>query len=190
MLVSLFSCFFCFSRHNSVVHDPSISHISKKRRSSYHSKREEVFGKFPEFVDTFDYSASEYKNTSPWIPQLQRGKVIKVYDGDTITVASKCYEHSDVYRFTIRLRGVDSPEIKGKTDEERHHAIVARDALHKLIFGKTIIIKNCGKEKWGRVLADIYIEDIGKHIHINQWLLDNKYAVAYNGGKKCDWEFD
>ena len=30
-----------------------------------------------------------YKDTIPFIPPITSGKVIKVYDGDTITIASK-----------------------------------------------------------------------------------------------------
>ena len=30
----------------------------------------------------------EYRDTTPFIPPIQYGKVIKVYDGDTITIAS------------------------------------------------------------------------------------------------------
>ena len=30
-----------------------------------------------------------YKDTTPFIPPLTYGKVIKVYDGDTLTIASK-----------------------------------------------------------------------------------------------------
>lgn len=48
------------------------------------------------------------------------GKVIKVYDGDTITIASKMpYDNSPLYRFHVRLNGIDTPEIKGKIRMKR-----------------------------------------------------------------------
>ena len=47
-----------------------------------------------------------YKNTKKFIPKITKGKVIKVYDGDTITVASKYY--NDVYKFVIRLTVQDT----------------------------------------------------------------------------------
>ena len=41
------------------------------------------------------------------------GRVIKVYDDDTITIASKLpYEQSPMYRLSVRLNGIDTPEIK------------------------------------------------------------------------------
>ena len=49
---------------------------------------------------------------------------------------------------------------------------------------KTITnLKNVKNEKYGRVLADVYLGDL----HVNQWLLDNKYAVQYSGGTKTNW---
>ena len=35
-------------------------------------------------------------------------------------------------------------------------------------------------EKYGRLLADVYLDEL----HLNQWLIENKYAVAYDGGTK------
>lgn len=135
---------------------------------------------------TQDFLEISYKNTIPFVPPIDGGKVIKVYDGDTITIASKLpYKGSPVYRFSIRLNGIDSPEIKGKTAEEKRLAITARDALYDLIFGEMVILRNCGTEKYGRLLADVYfINKERQEVHINQWMLDNKYAIPYNGGTK------
>jgi micrococcal nuclease len=121
-----------------------------------------------------------YHDTIPFVPPITSGKVIKVYDGDTITIASKLpYDNSPIYRFSVRLLGIDSPEMKSK-NKEKQLAIVARDALANLIMNKTIHIKNISTEKYGRVLANVYLEDL----HINQWMLDNKHAIPYDGGTK------
>jgi len=135
---------------------------------------------------TQDFLEISYKNTIPFVPPIDGGKVIKVYDGDTITIAAKLpYKDSPIYRFSIRLSGIDSPEIKGKTAEEKRLAITARDALYDLIFGEMVILRNCGTEKYGRLLADVYfINKERQEVHINQWMLDNKYAIPYNGGTK------
>lgn len=133
-----------------------------------------------------------YKDTIPFIPLIKYGKVIKIYDGDTITIAAKLpFNESPLYRFSVRLAGIDSAEIKGGTKNETEIAIVARDALHKLIFGKIVELRGNGKEKYGRLLADLYYDDGKETIHVNKWMLDNEYAVSYNGGKKIkpsEWE--
>ena len=70
------------------------------------------------------------KETTIFIPQIKYAKVIKVYDGDTITVASKLpFKSSPIYRFSVRLRSIDSPEIKGASKKECELAIKSRDAL-------------------------------------------------------------
>jgi endonuclease YncB( thermonuclease family) len=129
-----------------------------------------------------------YKDTVAFIPPIMYAKVIKVYDGDTITVAAQLpFIGSPIYRFSVRLAHIDSPEIRGGSKMETRLAIVSRDALHKLIFGKIIELKNNGKEKYGRLLADLYYDGL----YINQWMLDNKYAVMYDGGKKIkpvEWD--
>ena len=73
-----------------------------------------------------------WADTIPFIPPVTAGFVIKVYDGDTITVAARLpYADSPLYRFPVRLRGIDSPEIRGKTPAERAAAVAARDAFRK-----------------------------------------------------------
>jgi len=123
----------------------------------------------------------EWSQTIPFIPPITQGFVIKVYDGDTITIASKLpYEKSELYRFSVRLNGIDAPEIKGKTEDEKNAAHISQEALEKLILHKHVILKNTNIEKYGRILADVYCGDL----HLNQWLLDNNLAVPYNGKTK------
>ena len=123
----------------------------------------------------------EYKDTIPFVPSITSGKVIKVYDGDTITIAAKMtYEGSPIFRFSVRLNGIDTPEIKTTSKPEKELAIIARDALSSKIMGKMITLKNVSLEKYGRLLADVYLDDL----NLNKWLIENKYAVVYDGGTK------
>lgn len=130
----------------------------------------------------------EYKDTIGFVPPILVGKVIKVYDGDTITIASKLPNtENPIYRFSVRLNGIDSAEIKGKTANEIKLAFEARDKLHELVFGKMIHLKNISTEKYGRILADVYLDEL----HVNQWMLDNGLAIPYDGGTKhrpIEWD--
>jgi endonuclease YncB( thermonuclease family) len=132
-----------------------------------------------------------YKDTIPFILPILYGKVIKVYDGDTITIASiipNINNNKTIYRLSVRLTGIDSPELKGHTPNEKNAAVTSRDALHKLIFGKIIELRNNSNEKYGRILADVYLTNTNTNtktlLHVNKWMLDNKYAIPYNGGTK------
>ena len=124
-----------------------------------------------------------WSDTCPFIFPIREGQVIKVYDGDTITIAAYMpYADgaSPLFRFSVRLNGIDTPEIKGKTDDEKIAAKQVKDALSNLILNKRVSIKNIQTEKYGRILADVYIGEL----HINQWLITEKYAVKYDGGTK------
>lgn len=123
----------------------------------------------------------DYKGTIPFVPPIYYGKVVKVYDGDTITIAGILPgTYTPIYRFSVRLLGIDTPEIKGSTEEEKRLAKVARDELSNLILNKFVELKNISTEKYGRILADVYFEEI----HINKWLLEKGLAVEYDGGTK------
>jgi micrococcal nuclease len=125
----------------------------------------------------------KWEDTVEFTFPIKGGKVIKVYDADTITIASKLpYDESPLYRLSVRLNGIDTPEIKGKgiSDEEKDTAKIARDFVHNLVFNKFIRLENIETEKYGRILADVYIDDI----HLNELLIKERYAVKYDGRTK------
>jgi len=112
---------------------------------------------------------------------IDGGRVIKVYDGDTITIASKLpFNDSPLYRLSVRLNGIDAPEIKGKSEDEKTAAKHTRDALAALILNKYVTLKNIHSEKYGRILADVYCGELC----LNEWLIRERYAVEYDGGTK------
>lgn len=123
----------------------------------------------------------EWKDTVEFIPPIDRGVVIKVYDGDTITIASKLpYADSPLYRFSVRLNGIDCPEIKGKDIYEKECAQLAKLELSILILNKMVTLKNVQTEKYGRILAEVYFGEL----NINKYMLEKRLAVVYNGGTK------
>jgi micrococcal nuclease len=128
-----------------------------------------------------------YKNSIPFIPPIQFGKVVKVYDGDTITVASKFqYDSSPIYRFQVRLNGIDCPEMKTHNETEKECAKLAKQLITNIALDKIVELKDVQLEKYGRILAKVYCEGVC----LNDILCENHLAVAYDGGtKRCpsDW---
>lgn len=92
------------------------------------------------------------------------GRVIKVHDGDTITVF---YQLQPV---RIRLWGIDAPELKQEDGTE------SASALRKLIFGKKILIEPKDKDRYGRLVAVIYVYDT---LNVNKWLVKEGWAWVY-----------
>ena len=135
------------------------------------------------------FSASEIKtlidNSVPFVPPLTSGIVVKVYDGDTITIVSKLpYDGSPLYRFSVRIRNIDCPEIRGSCDDEKQCAKIAKQRVSDLILGKNVELRNVGSEKYGRVLTDVIIDnqDVGR------LLIDERLALEYSGGTKSKVE--
>ena len=117
--------------------------------------------------------------------------MVKVYDGDTITVVATLdfgvYQSPQLYKFSVRLNGIDTPEIKTRNENEKRLATIARDELRSQLDGKIVELKNVATEKYGRLLADVYVGDI----HVNEWMVAKGYAVKYDGGTKHrpeEWE--
>lgn len=100
-----------------------------------------------------------------------RAHVVKVYDGDTVTVDIDLGFGIFLHKQKIRLEGLNTPEVRG---ESKLEGIISRDALRERIFDKDIIIKTKKdkKGKYGRWIATIFFggEDI------NQWLINEGYA--------------
>ena len=130
-----------------------------------------------------DGSDIKWEDTVEFTFPIKGGRVIKVYDADTITIASKLpYDDSPMYRLSVRLNGIDTPEMKGKgvSDDEKEAAKLARDFVSKLVLNKYVRLENIESEKYGRILTDVYIGNI----HLNELLLKERYAVKYDGGTK------
>ena len=102
-----------------------------------------------------------------------------MYDGDTITIATFLYDNP--YRFSVRLNGIDTPEMKITSEKDR--AIIARDELRKRVMNQIVTLRNISLEKYGRILADVYLGDEC----MNTWMLDHGYAKPYHGGHKESW---
>ena len=66
------------------------------------------------------------------------------------------------------------------SEDEKKAAQEVKIFVSNLILNKYIRLENIKNEKYGRILADVYIGNI----HLNDLLLQNRYAVVYNGGTK------
>lgn len=129
-----------------------------------------------------------WKDIPEFVPPITQGVVIKVYDGDTIWVASELtfidedgHPHTEIYKFNIRPRGFDTPEIRTRDEDEKQIAYKARDFLRSKIMNQMVYLKNLEPEaKWGRILADVYWSDR----NLADVMVGARLAVPYNGGTK------
>ena len=114
-------------------------------------------------------------------------KVVKVYDGDTITVV---FYDNGYKKFNMRMMGYDAPEIKPLKNIENRDlhilaATAARDYLARLILGKVVKIRLQKFEKYGRLLGEVIY-----HVNINNLMTDVIKCKKYDGKKKSDYNYD
>lgn len=127
-------------------------------------------------------------NTPRFMPNVQRGKVTAVYDGDTLTVAARHGRQGIPYRFSVRLSGIDAPEIRSAASAgEKSAAIVARDALRAAVLGEPVTLTVYSFDKYGRLLAAVAHDDKGD---MGRWMLEAGHARPYDGGKREIWEIE
>ena len=119
-----------------------------------------------------------FADTVASVPPLNCGRIIKVNAGDTMTLAS--YQGSEIpYRFLVRLRGVDCPRKRSKSEDERHMASKAQSAMEEMILGSVVYLQDASFDRRGQILARMYTDT---NVDLGQWLLAKRLAVPYNGG--------
>lgn len=117
-------------------------------------------------------------------------KVLKNYDGDTITVNIPDVHPLLGEKVSVRIRGIDTAEVRGKSPCEKEAARTARNLVESLTKNaKHVELTNIERDKYFRVLADVLVD--GKSI--KDVLIKNQLAVAYDGGTKqkvnwCDYK--
>lgn len=116
--------------------------------------------------------------------QVKQAKCVDVYDGDTIQLVFPLQD--ELFRWTCRLIGIDTPEIRTRNKKEKKFGYTVRDKLREQILNKVVTVKCDDFDKYGRLLVHIYL-DIDTP-SINEWLISNKFAFSYDGGKKKNWE--
>lgn len=92
-------------------------------------------------------------------PDVKVSRLLRVIDGDTF--ACDIDEHSAIAgkNISIRLRGINTPELRSKDPEERLSAIFEKQRLSDLLTNALVIeLRNIDRDKYFRIDADVYID--------------------------------
>ena len=122
-----------------------------------------------------------YSLTEKTYPDMKIKRVVRVYDGDTVYV--DLYSNDSIIGdyIGIRIDGIDTPEIRGTKGNVKILAIKAKYYVEiKCKNAKEIWIRNCHRDKYFRIRADLYID--GKSIA--EELIQLGYAKPYHGESK------
>ncbi len=108
--------------------------------------------------------------------------VFNIVDGDTIDLFIDLGFHLTL-KERVRLLNINAPEIRTKDLEEKSKGILAKDRLSELVLNKQVIIETHlnPKDKYGRILANIYvqIDTSTELLNINELLISEGLAVKY-----------
>lgn len=119
----------------------------------------------------------------PPLPPLYKARLLSVYDGDTFTVQVPVW-HDLTLTTEIRLRGIDTPEIRGDCEREKQLAAQAETFTNTFLTQGPLELTNIGRDKYyGRVVANVTVN--GKDL--TTALIQAGLGYAYTGGTKQSW---
>ena len=82
--------------------------------------------------------------------------LVSVYDGNTIEVTLPGVHPLFGEGIAVRIRGIDSPEFRGKCEAEKAKAIIARDFINGFLkAAQQIVLKNVERDTFFRLVADM-----------------------------------
>lgn len=90
---------------------------------------------------------------------IYRAKIVSVYDGDTVTADIDMGLNIWAHGEKLRLHRINTPEIRGN---ERDQGLISRDWLRERLIDQEVMIQTIKdkKGKYGRYLAEIYLDDV------------------------------
>ncbi|SOD98904.1 thermonuclease family protein [Caenispirillum bisanense] len=113
-------------------------------------------------------------------------RVLEVLDGDSLHVRARIWLSQEV-ETVVRLAGIDTPELRGRCDDEKERAKAARDFLEEYVAAaeRVVLLRDVSQDKYGgRVIAtveDSYGTDFAKA------LAEAGHARLYDGGPRQPW---
>ncbi len=101
----------------------------------------------------------------------QKFKVLKIFDGDSLQITAV-----DLV-FSIRLVGIDSPEIGTGDQQSQPFSREAKAYLETLLNNREVALKSHGADGYHRQLAEIFVD--GKNVNIE--MIKQGLAEVYKG---------
>lgn len=109
--------------------------------------------------------------------------VLAVTDGDTFRARVEVWPSVDVVT-AVRIRGIDTPELRGKCASERERAIAARERTRALLGSGDVHLFHVEHDKYaGRVDADVKAGGVD----VAAKLISEGLARPYTGGTRAGW---
>lgn len=109
--------------------------------------------------------------------------LVKVTDGDTIVLKTHPWLDMSILA-KVRIRGVDTAELRGKCEKEKIKAKKSKSYLEVFLRTRRITISNVDYGKYaGRVVADVHADGIS----VAYIMALEGGGRSYLGGKRKSW---
>jgi endonuclease YncB( thermonuclease family) len=121
------------------------------------------------------------------VPTSYACTIDRVYDGDTFFVTIEGWPDIVGKEIGVRIKGIDTPELRGSSVKEKQLAHQATLVVRQLLLEKPntkIQLYNLERGKYFRLVADVTVDNI----NVAHRLIELGLAVPYDGGTKTkDW---
>jgi micrococcal nuclease len=108
--------------------------------------------------------------------------IVSIYDGDTFTVDAAPWPGVTI-RVSVRVDGVDTPEIRGKCQAEKDMAVEAGEFVEGVL-GEDVRLVNIRHGKYaGRVVAQVLV----KGQDLAALIIAAGLGRPYHGGAREGW---
>lgn len=120
----------------------------------------------------------------PTYGSVRVGEVVSIYDGDTFTVNIPGWPGVIGERISVRVYGIDTPEMRDDRPKVRELARAAKQkVVQRLREGKVIELRNLRRDKYFRLLAEVWVDNRS----LADELIKAGLAHPYDGGTKSAW---
>jgi len=109
--------------------------------------------------------------------------VVRVIDGDTIEARVRLWLDLQLTT-SVRIRGIDAPEVRGRCQTEKDLAATATRRLAEVAVGEVTLIDIAEDKFFGRVVADVRAAD---GTDLAAMMLADGLARPYDGGARATW---
>ena len=99
------------------------------------------------------------ENSGRRYPDVTVSRLIRVYDGDTFICDIDELSPLIGKNIRVRLKNIDTPEIRDKDESLRAAALTEKERLERLLNeAKVIELRNVDRCKYFRILAEVFID--------------------------------
>jgi endonuclease YncB( thermonuclease family) len=155
-------------------------------------KEDEVSSPIPQEDVVYRHSTDENTPYVSYENMKKRVKILRVVDADTIDIAMHHEDTNKIFKYRIRLYGIDTPEkrpLKSNPHREEEMAAAKKASqamIHKMQENNNLVTVLLYKpDKYGRLLGTFYDKQGND---INKWMVEQGYATEYFGKTKKSFD--